>query len=191
MRGDDLLEPVVRKVGGLLDRFGIRFHLTGGIASVAYGEPRLTQDIDLVVDHARLAAVETEWIAALGESGFVFDERRVRQAIAEGRMFQLLDPRDVVKVDVYTRCVVPGELERSVRLELFPGLSLPLVARRDAVLSKLIWIRRGSHRSRRDVRGMLAGAGADERTSVADAARRMGLDGLLEEVLAESDEIET
>ena len=29
----------------------IRFHLTGGVASVFYGEPRLTQDIDIVIDN--------------------------------------------------------------------------------------------------------------------------------------------
>lgn len=59
MRSDEGFEPTLRKLVSLLDRFSVRFHLTGGIASVAYGEPRLTQDIDLVVDAERLIAVES------------------------------------------------------------------------------------------------------------------------------------
>jgi hypothetical protein len=33
----------------------IRHYLTGGVVSVAWGEPRLTQDIDIVID--RLGAI--------------------------------------------------------------------------------------------------------------------------------------
>jgi hypothetical protein len=33
----------------ILMRLQIPFHLTGGAISSAYGEPRLTQDIDIVV----------------------------------------------------------------------------------------------------------------------------------------------
>ena len=41
-------QPTLSKLVDVLNRFGIRFHLTGGITSVAYGEPRMTQDVDLV-----------------------------------------------------------------------------------------------------------------------------------------------
>lgn len=39
----------------ILRSLEIRHHLTGGVVSVIWGEPRLTQDIDIVID--RLAAV--------------------------------------------------------------------------------------------------------------------------------------
>ena len=32
-----------------LDELGIDYHVTGGLASSFYGEPRLTQDVDFVV----------------------------------------------------------------------------------------------------------------------------------------------
>lgn len=190
MRGGESFQPALRKLVSLLDRFGIRFHLTGGIASVAYGEPRLTQDIDLVVDSERLVAVEDEFLAAVADAGFVFGEATVRRAIASGRMFQLLEPDEVVKLDLYSRCLIPGELDRSVSVEIFPGMSLPLVARTDAALSKLIWISRGSHRSRRDLRWILAGARPEERATVERVALEMGLGGLLAQVLDESDELD-
>ncbi len=105
-------------------------------------------------------------------------------------MFQLLDVDQVIKLDLYIRCLIPGELDRSVRTELFPGVVLPIAARTDAALSKLIWIQHGSHRSRRDLRGILAGATFDELATVRYAAGEMSLAKLLDEVLAEQDEID-
>ena len=111
-------------------------------------------------------------------------------AIESRRMFQLLDMDQVIKLDLYVRCLIPGELDRSVPAELFPGVFLPIVARTDAALSKLIWIQHGSHRSRRDLRRILAGATADEIATVRRTAGAMTLTELLDEVLAEQDEID-
>jgi hypothetical protein len=63
----------------LLDRFGIRLHLTGGIASVAYGEPRLPQDIGLVVQSKRLIAVESDFVADQSAAGLVFGAATVHR----------------------------------------------------------------------------------------------------------------
>jgi hypothetical protein len=57
-------------------------------------------------------------------------------------------------------------------------------------LSKLIWIHHGSHRSRPDLRRILAGATPDELTTVRRTADEMGLVRLLDEVLDEQDEID-
>ena len=53
----------------------------------------------------------------------------------------------------------------------------------------LVWIRHGRHRSRRDLRRILAGATRDELRAVERTAGEMGLAGLLAEVLDEPDEI--
>ena len=183
-------QPTLSKLVAVLDRLRIRFHLTGGITSVAYGEPRMTQDLDLVLDRDRVLAVHDEFLSALSHAGFHFSEQTARQAIEAGQMFQLLDMDQVIKLDLYIRCLIPGELDRSVRTELFPGVALPIVARTDAALSKLIWIQHGSHRSRRDLRRVLAGATADELTTVRRTAGEMNLGDLLDEVLAERDEVD-
>jgi len=181
--------PTLTKFTAILERLEIRFHLTGGITAVAYGEPRLTQDVDFVLDPARVAIVEKEFLAALGAEDFYFSEAAARQAIANGKMFQLLDMTEIIKLDLYIRCLVPGELDRSVRVELFPGVVFPIVARTDAALSKLVWIEHGSHRSRRDLRRILAGASQEERSLVNRVAADMGLGVLLGEVIAEDDDV--
>lgn len=182
--------PTLTKLAAVLDRLRIRFHLTGGITSVAYGEPRMTQDIDVVLDRDRVIAVRDELLRALSDAGFHFSEQTAHRAIETRQMFQLLDVEQVIKLDLYVRCLIPGELDRSVQAEIFPGVTLPIVARTDAALSKLIWIQQGSHRSRRDLRRILADATPEERATVRRTADEMALGGLLEEVLDETDEIE-
>ena len=182
--------PTLTKLVTVLEQFEIRFHLTGGITAIAYGEPRMTQDVDLVLDPERVPAVQEGFLEALTAAGFYFSDSTAVQAIASGKMFQLLDIEQVIKLDLYVRCLVPGELDRSVRVELFPGVELPIVARTDAALSKLVWVEHGSHRSRRDLRMILAGATQDEDSVVRNKAAEMGLTALLDEVLAEDDELD-
>lgn len=127
-------------------RLGVRCHLTGGVTSVAYGEPRMTQDIDLVVAEA-------------------------------------------LKVDVYSRELIPGELDRSVLLEVFEGVTIPCVSRPDAAASKLVWAALGSHESRRDLRRMHDAMPVADREKVRRLAEVLGHGVLLREILAEPDEI--
>ena len=183
-------QPTLTKLVEVLNRLRIRYHLTGGITSVVYGEPRLTQDLDLVLDPERVGELGDEFLNALSEAGFHFGPELAYRAIESRQMFQVLDVDRVIKLDLYVRCLIAGELDRSENVELFPGVMLPIVSRVDAALSKLVWIDKGSHRSRRDLRRILAGATAEEAFAVREAAGEMNLVGLLDEVLAQRDEID-
>ena len=87
----DIFRHTLTRLVAILRHHGVRFHLTGGITSVAYGEPRMTQDIDIVVDNVPLSRAADAFIAAVSEAGFLLDPKQVRQAIAEKSMFQLFD----------------------------------------------------------------------------------------------------
>lgn len=104
-------------------------------------------------------------------------------------MFQALDLAESLKVDLYPRQLIPGELDRSVKLEVFEGVMLPVASRADTLLAKLVWVSKGSHKSRRDLRQIMRGASAAEREAVVRHAEASGLGSLLDEVLAEPDEI--
>ena len=181
---DTLLKAVA-----LFRKHEIAFHLTGGITSVYYGEPRMTQDIDLVIDNEATALGLESFLASLRESDFMFDERSIRRAVSERGMFQLLDTGESLKLDVYPRELIPGELSRSVRVELFADERLPIASRADAAASKLVWVDKGSHKSRRDLRQIHRTANDDDRQRIRQLARSLELELLLDEVLAESDNI--
>lgn len=181
-------EPVERFVT-ILKSLDIRHHLTGGVVSVAWGEPRLTQDIDVVIDRVSTQAGLQFFIDAVRSAGFYADEQGVRKAVQAGKPFQLLDPVAVLKLDVYPRELIPGELSRSVLAEVFPGSSIAIVSRSDAAVSKLIWISRGSHKSRQDLRQIARRLDEEEMEFLRSQASRLQLTDLLDSVLSESGEI--
>jgi hypothetical protein len=182
--------PVLERIAGVLQQLGIRFHLTGGLVAVVYAEPRFTQDADLVVDPDQLRARVDEFIDAVQKLHFIADAATIRDAVGRGRMFQIIDSQECLKVDLYPRELAPGALDRSISFDLTPQLRIPIASRPDVVISKLVWISKGSHKSRRDVRKLMLGASEGESCSVRDLAGRLDLTALLDEVLAEPDEID-
>ena len=44
----EIFQSTITKFSKILDSLEMRFHLTGGVTGTAYGEPRMTQDIDVV-----------------------------------------------------------------------------------------------------------------------------------------------
>ena len=185
----EVFRETLQKLTDILQDHQIRFHLTGGISSAAYAEPRMTQDIDLVVDPAQFGDQLDSVICALESSDFLFDEASVRSAVDEAGMFQLLDAEEALKLDVYPREMIPGELDRSGMLEVFEGVELPIVSRFDAAASKLIWISKGSHKSRRDLRHLFRTSELSIQEAIREFATSRLLLLLLDEVLSESDEI--
>ncbi len=179
----------VGKFVAIAQSLELPFHLTGGSISSAYGEPRLTQDIDVVISPDVAKQRADDLVTQLFSSDFLFSETTVRHAIASGELFQLLDKTESLKLDIYPRELIPGELQRSTNLELFEGITLPVVSQADAALSKLIWIDKGSQRSRRDLRGIFKNCEPNLQTLIREQATAMSLINLLNQVLSESDEI--
>jgi len=179
----------VERFIGILKSLKIRHHLTGGVVSVAWGEPRMTQDIDIVIDRVDATANIERLVSEIQSAGYFADEQGIRNAIHGGKPFQLLDQVEVLKLDVYPRELVPGELSRSVLAEVFPGSSIAIVSRPDDALSKLIWIKRGNHKSRHDLRQIVRRLSEEENVFLRTQALQLELTDLLDSVLAESDEL--
>lgn len=185
----EIFRDTLSRLLAILNRHEVRFHLTGGITSVAYGEPRMTQDIDIVVENAGLSRILDTFTESAAQSGFLIDAEAARRAVAEKSMFQLFDMAEALKIDVYVREMIPGELSRSAVLEVFEGMLIPVVSRPDAAASKLAWASKGSQKSRRDLRQIVRSLSEAERTELDRVAGMLALDGLLAAILAEPDEI--
>lgn len=184
----EIFQATLTKRVEVLRRFGVRFHLTRGITAVASGEPRMTQDLDLVVDFEAVARNPEAFLSALSDAGFHLEPRTAREAIHGKRMFQVLDIDQALELDLYPESSIPGELDRSVMAEVLHGVVLPIAARSDAALSKLIWAAKGSHESRRDTRQILRNASPEESALVRRMASDMGLLDVLDRILSEPEE---
>jgi len=185
----EAFESTIGKFVAIAETLGLPFHLTGGSISSAYGEPRLTQDIDIVVSPEIARNCIDSLVDQLACSDFLFTERVVRQAVQCGTLFQLLDKTESLKLAIYPRELIPGELQRSQKMELFAGVFLPVVSRTDAAISKLIWINKGSQRSRRDFRSIFRSSTEPQQVDIRVQAAEIQLSELLDEVVTESDEI--
>lgn len=185
----DTFRATLNKAVAIFRDHSIRFHLTGGITSVFYAEPRMTQDIDIVIDNDAVTACLDSFLTSLAASDFMHDVESVRHAVSVKGMFQLLDSAESLKLDVYPRELIAGELDRSVFAEVFDGEELPIASRADTGASKLIWISKGSHKSRRDLRQIVRTATDEDRLLIEALADQLQLRSLLDEVLGEPDEI--
>lgn len=88
---------VLRDVVTRLESAGIPYMLTGSVAMSIYAEPRMTRDIDIVVE---LAPGDAHRVSELFSTDYYVSEEAVRAAILERRMFNLFNLSRLVKVDL-------------------------------------------------------------------------------------------
>jgi hypothetical protein len=147
---------VLKLVTGRLDSARIPYMVTGSIAGGHYGHPRMTRDIDLVVELTPSDAARL--VAALGDA-FSADPEAIREAILRRGLFNLIHHEAIVKVDFVIRKDTEYRRHEFSRRRLvdIDGHQLWMVTAEDLVLSKLVWAKDSrSEVQLRDVRGILA-----------------------------------
>jgi hypothetical protein len=145
------------RLTALLDQVAIPYMLAGSFASSFHGEPRTTQDIDLVVD-ADADGVR-RLLAALPTDAYYADEQAALEAVRRRSQFNVVDMATGWKADLIVRKGRPfsqAEFARRQQVD-FLGVRLWMASPEDVVVSKLEWAQKtGSERQLRDVRGVLA-----------------------------------
>jgi hypothetical protein len=122
-----------------LDAAGVRYMVTGSIASSYYGQPRSTHDIDLVVelDPASIPALRTAFPA----SDFYFNEISAEEAILRADMFNIIELKSMDKIDFWVLDRKPWNRSRFSRrtLEQVGEVRVWMARPDDLILSKLQW----------------------------------------------------
>jgi len=152
------MEPfdLLRLLAGTLEQLGIDYLVTGSMATIAYGEPRLTNDLDVVVA-LPIERVEA-FCAAFPEDDFYLSRDAVREAVLHRRQFNIIHFASGLKIDV----IVPkaDDFEQSRRQR---GRSLPVgpdwrarfASPEDVILRKLQYYQSGgSEKHLRDIAGV-------------------------------------
>lgn len=151
------IAETLRRLVGALESAGVPYMLTGSLASTWYGEPRSTQDVDIVVvlTLASLRAL----IGALPEDRYYVSEGAAKDALRFQGQFNVIDLESGWKIDFIIRkrrAFSEIEFERRVQRELM-GVTLSMCTAEDSILSKLEWAQKsgGSERQLRDVGDVL------------------------------------
>ena len=159
MEQDELLHHAVQA----LESLGLRYLVTGSVATIYYGEPRFTNDIDIVVE---LPANRVDDLCAAFPAGeFYVSAEAARQAVERHSQFNVIHPASGLKVDLM---VASGDASPE-----------------DVILKTLEYYREGgSEKHLRDIAGVLKISGEQvDRAYIADWAKRLGLLDLWKELL--------
>jgi hypothetical protein len=172
---------VLTTIAGRLETAGIAYMVTGSFAANYYALPRMTRDIDLVVE---LSGGDADRFCAMFEGDFYLDRDAVRAAIAGRSTFNLIHQAHVIKVD----CIVRKDTDyrrtefARQRRGSIEGHGLALVAPEDLIISKLDWMRETrSEVQLDDVRNLLRSVPDLDMPYLARWTERLGLGALYRE----------
>lgn len=188
MSPPDAFEPL----RSALEQAGIRFAIGGSWASTAFGEPRLTNDVDILAEFTEEAL--RRFLNSLPDT-FYIDPEDALNAIRRGRSFNVIHMQTAFKFDFFPAsafAVGREELDRAIYLS-GTGLSktpAPFVTPEDVLLAKLCWFRSGGEVSEvqwRDIEGIVRGrASTLDRTYMQKSAGKLGVRDLLDKALNEA-----
>jgi hypothetical protein len=184
-------EKLLAEVAAVLNEAGIDYVVTGSVVTSAYGEPRYTQDADVVVAaDPRLGELLAR---AFGPPRYYVDAQDVNESLQRGLICNLIDTDTARKVDFHPLKNEPFERSFFERRRKVPyaGVELWFPSAEDAILSKLRWARAtgDAERHLRDARAVyeVQGAALDE-GYLREWAGRLAVAGLLDGIRAEASE---
>jgi hypothetical protein len=148
----DILKDVIKK----FETLGIQYMLTGSMAMTYYAQPRMTRDIDLVVEILPGFIGRIEYVF---KNEYHLSAESIKDAIDKEFMFNLIHINSAVKID----CIVRKnqkyrlvEFDRRNKIKV-DDLEIFIVSIEDLIISKLLWAKDShSEMQIKDVRNLLA-----------------------------------
>lgn len=159
MEPSELLEFVVKA----LERLRLPYFVTGSTVTIFYGEPRFTNDIDIVVDMPDSAAAT--FCRQFPEAEFYVSEPAARDAIHRRSQFNIIHPQSGLKVDVIIPAISDfntSRFARATRVRAGTDWDASFSSPEDAIIKKMESFREGgSEKHLRDITGVLRTSGRD------------------------------
>jgi hypothetical protein len=171
------------------EKLNIPYLITGAVASIAYGEPRFTNDIDIVAD-IKLGQVEG-LKSCFPEKEFYLEADSIKNAIDRQHQFNIIHPTSGLKVDVI---ISKGDsfdhsrFRRVKKLDVSEKHSANFASPEDVIIKKLEYFKKsGSERHLRDIASMLKiSDDIIDRTYISSWAEKFGVMDLWENIQKKS-----
>ncbi len=147
-----------------IETLSLDYMITGSVASILYGKPRLTQDMDVVVVFP-LSKVNTFANAFDITDYYCPPDEAIREAIRLGEKGHLnvIDQKTGFKIDIYPAGadeLTSLGFENKKRIELIAGEEVWIAPPEYVILKKLVYYKEGSSQKHLDdIRGMLEVSG--------------------------------
>jgi hypothetical protein len=169
----------VRRLNGL----GVRYMVTGSVASIAYGEARLTHDVDIVVEILREDIIRLA-VAFPGSDFYLPPPEVLRIEVTRGQRghFNIIHHETGFKADVYPcgRDRLSAWGLQNARKIVVEDCDVWFAPPEYVILRKLEYYREGgSEKHLRDIEGILATSG--DSVNVAEIEKRARVLGVREQ----------
>jgi hypothetical protein len=163
-----------------MDAVGVEYMVTGSTALNFYAEPRLTRDIDIVVE---VRPEQKQAIAKVLSEDFGADPELVRASLDRREIFNVVT-EDNVKIDVIVKDRMVQADESFAHRNRFDvgDHEIIVIGPEDLVLAKLYWARESkSEMQIRDIQNLLASQVLDL-DYIEQRVKRLGLIAIWREV---------
>ncbi len=146
---------VLKTVTQRLNEAGINYMVSGSIAANYYTIPRMTRDIDIVIE---LQYCDVDKFVRLFQKDFYVDRKMVEREVLQQGMFNLIQNQYVLKIDfiikkgsVYQQTAFANR--KHVLIEESP---IWFISPEDLIISKLLWAKDSlSEMQLKDVRNLI------------------------------------
>ncbi len=173
----------IKEIAARLDSADIAYMLTGSLAMTFYATPRMTRDIDLIIEIRENAS---DKLVALFSGDCYIDAGSVARAISTNGMFNIISNKLILKADfIIKKTDEYRQLEFSRRREVeIDGTRIFIVAPEDLIIAKLIWGKDSeSEMQLRDVNNLLCSTVNLDHDYLKLWAERMGVTNYLKRAI--------
>ena len=121
-----------------LEHLGIKYMLTGSLAMNYYSLPRMTRDIDVVIE---LKEADLGKIITMFKRDYYLSPKSMQEAVENSSMFNIIHDEAVIKVDFIIRKESEYrkvEFSRRKKVKILDH-NIWIVTKEDLVISKLLW----------------------------------------------------
>ncbi len=173
---------VLKMVTSRLNTADIPYMVSGSIAANYYSIPRMTRDIDIVIE---LQQKDVDRFVALFQDDFYINKEMIQKEVLRQGMFNLIQNQYMVKVDFIIKksaAYQQAEFSRrkQVLIEKFP---VWLTSPEDLVISKLIWAKdTRSEMQLKDVKNLIEATDGLDLKYIDKWIRELGLEQLYKEL---------
>ncbi len=175
MQPHEFLSRVVECLDGL----GAPYLVTGSVATIAYGEPRMTVDTDIAVQLSERQA--RALCDAFASEEYYVNPEAAAAAARDRTQFNIIHPSQGLKIDL----MIPSggafdqsRFGRARRIQIAPEVWVMMASPEDVILKKLEYFKAGgSDKHLRDIAGVLRHLGEEiDQAYIERWATRLGVE---------------
>lgn len=174
----DLLYLVCKR----LDKANIPYMLTGSFAANFYAVPRMTRDIDIIIE---IDQSDINKIVHIFQNDFYLEKDSIIEALEFQNMFNIIHNDSAYKVDFIIRKNSPYRLTEFNRRKqiLLNNIPIWIVTLEDLIISKLFWAKDSfSEMQVRDIKNLLQTSQHIDKEYIDKWIEKLGLQNIYEKV---------